>query len=113
MDQREHVRALAGLRPEGSALYSLIRAKNRPFWKDLLDVFVSGGAVASAADVIDSVKTHNYLIAGPAAGTIVALQDGSVVSSVSVPGWRPEWQDDFKKVTFDGYSYRKVARVDA
>lgn len=103
--------AVESLRTPDSAVYTLTREKKRPFLLDLLDVVVTSGLFNSGADVADNLRSSYVLVADRSRGSIARLKDGSPSEVFEVPAWRPEWRDSFKKVTVDGYTYRRGARL--
>lgn len=92
-------------------MFSVQRSKKRPFWKQFLDVVVSGGALGDLKDLGDNLATPYFLVASDSKATIVRVEDQRVVETIPVPSWDSAKTSSFRKADVADYEYRKVARI--
>lgn len=95
----------------GDAVYAVMRDRRRSFWKELLDSIFTNSLFTSASDVHDALAARYFLIAEDDSATIVKVVSEGVETTFSVPNWRPETKENFRKVDVDNFRYRKVARI--
>lgn len=111
MNDAQALQLLHGHYGPGDAVYVTARTRPRSFLLELLDVVVSTGVVGSVADVAENTGVRHFLIASPAAATVVRVEGEAVQRVIPVLAWDGTRATRFRKVHAEGYDYLRGAKI--
>ncbi len=111
MNDSQALQVLAGHYGPGDTVYTSARAKRRGFFLELLDMIVSTGVIGSISDIADNTGARYFLIASPAAATVVRVDGQAIDRVIPILNWDGARLNNFRKVTAEGYDYLKGAKI--
>jgi hypothetical protein len=110
MDRKtsEALNAIEKIKAPSDVIYEISRKEKKSGWYVLVDMLFDNLLSTSNSLMKDKVM---FLVASEKSGKIVEIENGSIRTTVEVPGWTSDKKENFTKVIIDNYVYKKFRKI--